>query len=132
MPALIFGLATGQDTAALLARPTFWISVVCMALFAGLRAQDAFESNTTVGASGAPTRDAPVIGDLAGDRRRSLAAYAAQVTLIATFALLCYALSVFGRSGFSALPIVFAVLLVFYDARPDVGRRIFPQLWTRS
>ena len=71
----------------------------------------------------------PILGNLQQDRKQSLAAKAAQVTLIATFALLCYVLITFGRTGLYALPILYAALLVFFDARPDVAHRIFPKLW---
>ena len=30
------------------------------------------------------------------------------------------------------LPIVYAALLVFYDARPDIAQRIFPKLWQQK
>ena len=76
---------------------------------------------------GGATYQVPV--EIKGDRKQSLAAKAAQVTLIATFALLCYVLITFGRSGLYALPILYAALLVFFDARPDVAHRIFPKLW---
>ena len=66
-----------------------------------------------------------------GDRRMSLAAKAAQITIIATFVLLCYLLSVFGLRGLYVLPLLFTALLVFYDLRPDLGQRVFPQLWTQ-
>lgn len=131
LPAFIFGLATGVDWRALISHQTFWIPVVCMALLAASRAQFAFEATTAVGGRGAPTRTAPVVGDLQQDRNRSLAAYAAQLTLIATFVLLCYTLIVFGRGGYYALPILYAALLVFYDARPDLAQRIFPALWQK-
>jgi hypothetical protein len=72
----------------------------------------------------------PIVGDLEGDRRRSQVAYAAQVTLIGTFVALSYALTLFGRFGYEALPVAFAVLLTCYDARPDLAARIFPGLWT--
>ena len=32
-------------------------------------------------------------------------------------------------SGLYALPVLYNAVLVFYDARPDVGQRIFPTLW---
>jgi fatty acid desaturase len=63
------------------------------------------------------------------DRKRSLAANAAQVTLIATFVALCYLLINFGHWGLYALPILYTALLVFYDVRPDLAQRIFPELW---
>jgi hypothetical protein len=128
-PALIFGLATGVDWWATVTDKNFWIPVAGISLIAAGRAQGAFESTTAPGRRGQPTRDGPVIGNLEQDRRRSLAANAAQVTLIATFAGLCYVLLIFGRSGMYALPIIYAALLVFYDARPDIAERIFPKLW---
>ena len=67
-----------------------------MSLLAAMRAQNAFEAPTTPGRRGAPSHDAPVIGDLQQDRKRSLAANPAQVTLIATFVGLCYLLVNFG------------------------------------
>ena len=82
--------------------------------------------------AGSPTHAAPVIGNLEQDRKRSMAANAAQATLIATFVLLCYLLIHFGRWGFYAFPIFYAALLVFYDARPDLAQRIFPKLWRET
>jgi hypothetical protein len=93
------------------------------------RFQSQFEATTTPGKRGQPTSRGPVIGNLEQDRKQSLAAKAAQITLIATFAALCYALIAFGRYGLCALPVIYAALLVFYDIRPDVGQRIFPKLW---
>ena len=100
-----------------------------MMLATGMRAQRSFESVTTVGERGTSAHAAPIVGDLEGDRRHSKAAYAAQVTLIATYAALAYGLSLFGRRGFFVFPALYAALLVFYDARPDVGQSIFPKLW---
>lgn len=129
LPALIFGLASGVDWGAMFSDNRFWIPVVGMSLLAAARFQGAFEATTTPGRRGQPTRDGPVIGNLEQDRKLSLAAKAAQVTIIATFACLCYVLVTFGRSGLYALPILYTALLVFYDARPDVAQRIFPKLW---
>lgn len=129
MPAFIFGLATAGDLSTLLSRPNFWIPIAVMALTTAVRAQQRFEATTTPGKIGTSPHVAPVIGDLQGDRERSKAANAAQVTIIATYVALSYLLSNFGGSGFFILPILFAALLVFYDARPDVARRIFPKLW---
>ena len=129
MPAFIFGSANGVDWSALLTRPGFWISAVVMMLMTGVRAQLSFEKVTTVGQLGTSPHEALVVGDLARDRRNSKAAYAAQVTLIATYAALAYGLSIFGRSAFFIFPMLYAALLVFYDARPDLGQRIFPELW---
>jgi hypothetical protein len=129
MPAIIFGLATAGDLPALLSHPNFWITAAGMALATAARAQQSFESVTTPGERCTSPHAAPVIGDLEGDRRRSKAANAAQVTIIATYVALSYFLSNFGQRGFFILPILFAALLVFYDTRPDLAQRIFPRLW---
>jgi energy-converting hydrogenase Eha subunit E len=131
-PAFIFGLANGVDWPSTVTNKHFWIPVAGMSLLAAIRAQGLFEATTTPGQRGQPTRAAPVIGDLEGNRRRSLADNAAQVTLIATFAALCYVLLSFGRWGSYALPVVYAALLVFYDTRPDIARGIFPKLWQQK
>jgi len=129
MPAFIFGLATAGELPALFSRPAFWITAAVMALATGARAQHSFEAVTTPGEIGTSPHAAPVIGDLEADRRRSKAANAAQVTIIATYVALSYLLSNFGGRGFFILPVLFAALLVFYDARPDLAQRIFPSLW---
>jgi hypothetical protein len=103
-----------------------------MALMTAVRAQQAFEATTTPGERGTSPHAAPVIGDIDSDRRRSKAANAAQVTIIATYVALSYFLSNFGQRGFFVLPLVFAALLVFYDARPDLAQRIFPTLWRQK
>jgi hypothetical protein len=131
-PAFIFGLLEGVDWWATVTDKTFWIPLVGMSLLAAARGQAAFEATTAPGRRGQPSRDGPVIGNLEQDRKRSLAANAAQVTLIATFAGLCYVLITFGRWGMYALPFIFAALLVFYDARPDIAERIFPKLWQQK
>jgi len=132
MPAYIFGLSTGVDWRALVSHPGFWIPVAAMSLLAAVRFHGTFEARTTVGPRGQPTYKGPIIGNPEEDRKRSLAANAAQVTLIATFAFLCYVLITFGRWGLYALPILYAALLVFYDARPDIAQRIFPKLWQKK
>ncbi len=129
MPAFIFGLATGVDWHALATRPGFLISAAAMMLMTGIRAQISFESVTVVGERGTAPQAAPVLGDLEQDRRHSKAAYAAQVTLIGTYVALSYGLSIFGPRGFYVFPALFASLLIFYDARPDIGQRLFPELW---
>jgi hypothetical protein len=131
-PAFIFGLSIGVDWWDVLSRRGFWIPVVAMSLLAAVRAQGAIEATTTPGPAGPPTHAAQVIGNLEQDRKRSMAANAAQVTLIATFVALCYLLIHFGRSGFYAFPILYSALLVFYDARPDLAQRIFPKLWREA
>ena len=128
-PAFIFGLSAGVDWWATVSDKRFWIPVVWMSLLAAARAQGAFEATTTPGQRGEPSRAGPVIGNLEQDRKRSLADKAAQVTLIATFAGLCYLLINFGRWSLYALPILYTALLVLYDARPDLARQIFPKLW---
>ena len=107
-------------------RPGFWIPAVFMMLATGARAQQSFESVTTVGEHGTSAHAASVVGDLAQDRRHSKAAYAAQVTLIATYAALSYGLSIFGRRGFFVFPALYAALLVFYDVRPILGKGFSP------
>jgi hypothetical protein len=129
LPAYIFGLRDGVDWQAAMSRPDFWVPVGGMSLLAAIRYQTAFYARTTPGRRGQPTSAGPVIGDLEGDRRQSLAAKAAQVTLLATFAGLCYVSITFGRAGLHMLPILYAALLVSYDIRPDLAERIFPVLW---
>jgi len=132
IPAYIFGSATGVNWRSLVLRPGFWIPAVLMMFATGARAQHSFESVTTVGERGTSAHAASVVGDLARDRRHSKAAYAAQVTLIATYAALSYGLSIFGRRGFFIFPALYAALLVFYDVRPDIGQKIFPKLWRET
>lgn len=129
MPALFFGLYEKVDWSAFLLNPRFWMPVLLMSLLAGLRAQLQFEATTTLGRRGIANREGPVIGDLQQDRRNSLAAKAAQITLIGTFVLICYFLLTFDFFVLRALPILYAAVLVFYDARPDLAQRIFPDLW---
>jgi hypothetical protein len=128
-PAIIFGMRAGVDWAAVVSRRGFWIPIGVMSLVAAARYQVTFNARTTPGRRGQPTRGGPVVGNLEADRRRSLAANAAQVTLIGTFAALGYVLFTFGQAGFYALPAMYGALLVFYDARPDIAHRIFPKLW---
>jgi fatty acid desaturase len=87
---------------------------------------------TTPGRIGASPHAAPVIGDLEQDRRRSKAANAAQVTIIATYVALVYLLGVFGPRSLYIFPALFAALLTFYDARPDLAQQIFPKLWSET
>jgi hypothetical protein len=129
IPAFLYGWSAGVDWWALVSQPRFWMWVVAMSLSAGARAQHAFEVATTPGAIGTSPHAAPVVGDLDRDVRRSQAANAAQVTLIATYVGLSYVLAMFGRAGLGVFPILYAALLVFYDARPDVAERIFPDRW---
>ena len=131
-PAWFFGMVTSVNVSAVMHQRNFWIPVAAMSLIAAARFQGVFESYTVAVRHGAPVPETPVIGNPTEDRKRSLAASAAQLTLIATFMALCYALITFGRSGLYALPIVFAVLLVFFDARPDIAQRIFPVLWRKK
>jgi hypothetical protein len=130
MPAFLLGAATGVDWRELATQPGFWLPIGAMALAAGLRAQHRFEAVTTPGERGTSPHAAPVVGDLAADRRQSQVAYAAQVTLIATYVALCYALADLGRIAVTVLPILYAALLTFYDARPDLARRLLPELWS--
>ncbi len=132
MPAFILSAANDVDWWEVLSYKPFWVMLIFIALIAGLKAQLAFEAVTVVGAKGPASQSAPVVGDMEQDRNRSKAAYAAQVTLIATFVLLSYVMIYFGAWGYRVLPIAFAALLIFYDTRPDLGRKIFPELWQQA
>jgi hypothetical protein len=125
MPALIIGMAQGTDWWSVLSERGFWMPIAIMSLLAAVRGQRQFEATTTPGSEGAPTQSAPVVGDLAADRRRSLSDHSLQVTLIATFVGLCFAMVNFGPWGVYVLPALYAAMQVFYDARPDLARRIF-------
>jgi hypothetical protein len=129
MPAFISGMAANIDWTALVTQPGFYLPVVFMMLSAGVRAQLRFEAATTVGERGTSAHAGPIVGDLARDRRMAKVAYAAQVTLIGVYLGLAYGLSVLGRGGLFVLPALYAGLLVLFDARPDMGQRIFPNLW---
>lgn len=128
-PALVLGWRAGVEWSLLISQQSVWIPAVGMSLLASSRFQDLFEARTTPGAKGQPSRVKPVVGDLEGDRKRSLAEYAAQVTLIATYVFLCFVLIEFRGWGLYAFPPLFAAILIFYDTRPDIGQRIFPKLW---
>lgn len=129
MLAFISGMQTHVDWIALAMRPGFYLPVALMALSAGLRAQLRFEATTRIGERGTSLHAGPIVGDLARDRQMAKAAYAAQVTLIGGYVVLAYGLSVIGRFGLFIFPVLYAALLVFFDARPDIGQRIFPDLW---
>jgi hypothetical protein len=84
MPALIIGMNQGMDWWGVVSQRGFWMPIALMSLLAAVRGQSQFEATTT-GPQGPATRAAPVIGNLAADRERSLSDYALHVTLIATF-----------------------------------------------
>ena len=130
--ALIFSLSEGTDWWEVLSHRNFWVMVAFVSLIAGLRAQLGFDATTVVGEKGTSPQAAPVVGDMAQDRKRSKAEYAAQITLIATFVFLSFAMIHFGAWGFYALPVAYTALLVFYDTRPDLGRKIFPEIWQQE
>jgi hypothetical protein len=132
MPAYFFGLKAGIDWTEVMLQPDFWVPVVAMSLLAATRFQVSFYQRTTAGAFGQPTNTGPVLGNLDADRRESLAAQAAQVTLIGTFVFLCYVLIVFGSRGLFVLPVLYAAALMFYDVRPDLAQKIFPPLWQKT
>jgi hypothetical protein len=129
IPAFISGMTAHVDWIALATRPGFYLPVALMALSAGVRAQLRFEATTSVGERGTSLHAGPIVGDLERDRQMAKAAYAAQVTLIGVYVVMAYGLSVLGRSGLFIFPVLYAALLVFFDARPDIGQRIFPGLW---
>ena len=128
-PALYFGLFAEVDWQAVVSRKAFWILAGGAALMAGIRAQLAFDATVTVGTVRGSPYAAPVIGNIAEDRSRSKGAYAAQLTLIATFVVLCYVMLTFSSDSYYVLPIIYSLLVVFYDTRPDLARAIFPKLW---
>ncbi|MEY2573015.1 MAG: hypothetical protein QOJ87_1228 [Verrucomicrobiota bacterium] len=129
IPAFISAMNAQVDWMALVTRPGFYLPVVLMAVSAGVQGQLRFEAATQVGERGTSLHAGPVVGDLARDRRIAKAAYAAQVTLIGVYVGLAYGLSALGHWGLFILPVLYAALLVFFDARPDIGQRIFPDLW---
>ena len=124
-----FGLFADVDWQTVVLGKEFLMLAGGSALIAGGRALLAFDANVAVGTAGGSRHDAPVIGNIAEDRSRSKGAYAAQLTLIATFVVLCGVMLTFGSNDYYALPIIYALLVVFYDTRPDLARRIFPKLW---
>ena len=132
MPSFVLGLFLGFDWSRVLSSPSFVAQIAIMSLLAAARFQVLFYERTRAGERGPASSRGAVVGDLEGDRRRSLADYAAQVTLIATFTALSYALSFFGGVGLWALPAIYTAALLFYDARPDLARRILPELWRRN
>jgi hypothetical protein len=132
MPAFISGMEAHLDWGALVTRPGFYLTAAFMMLSAGVRAQLRFEATTRVGERGTSLHAGPVVGDLARDRRNAQAAYAGQVTLIGVYLLLCFLLIRFGRNGLYIFPALYSALLVLFDARPDIGQRIFPDLRPKS
>lgn len=125
---LIFGLNEGVDWRELLSKNTFWVMVALMCFTTGLRAQLAFEAVTVVGARGTAPQAAPVVGDIAADRARSRAQYAAQVLLIAAFVFLSFALPYAGAWGFYVMPFAFVAFQVFCLLKPDWALRLLPNL----
>ncbi len=113
-------------------RSRWMVFQILSVLLAATRFQTSFYQRTTAGGFGPATSKGPVLGNLDADRRESLAAQAAQVTLIATFAGLCYLLIMFGSRGLSVLPALYAAALMFYDIRPDIAQKIFPSLWQKA
>src|SRR6476646_1924351 len=117
MPTFISGMHAQVDWMALVTEPGFYLPVVLMAVSAGVRGQLQFEATTRVGERGTSLHAGPIVGDLARDRRMAKAAYAAQVTLIGVYVALAYGLSAFGLRALFILPVLYAALLVFFDAR---------------
>lgn len=136
LPAFIWSLSHGLDGKALLTSPALWTQLAMMSASAALRAHLEFTATTSVRgddrADDADSADDAAIrrAAITENRERSRAANAAQVTLIATFVGLCYLLmSLPGERVLYLLPAVYAAMLTFYDARPDIGERLFPELW---
>lgn len=132
LPAFLWSLSHGLDWQALLTSPSVWAQVGMMSGSAALRAHLAFTATTAVQGE-RPAEDADARrAAIDASRDRSRAANAAQVTLIATFVGLCYLLmSVPGDGVLNLLPAAYSALLAFYDARPDIGERLFPELWRK-
>lgn len=132
MPALLLGWSAGIEWSPIIKQSSVLLPAALMALLAAVRYQTLFEERTTTGAKGQPSRVAPIVGDLERDRAQSLAGYAAQVTLIATYIVMCFVLIEFRGWGLYAFPPLYAALLIFYDTRPDIAKRILPRLWKRK
>jgi hypothetical protein len=132
IPAFIFGMHANVDWMAVVTQPGFYWPVALMAASAGVRAQLRFEATTSVGERGTSLHAGPVVGDLPRDQQIAKAAYAAQVTLIGVYVALAYGLSVVSGRALFIFPVLYAALLVFFDARPDIGQRIFPDLWRQG
>lgn len=132
MPAFMWSLSHGLDWKDLLMSQGLWTQVVVMSGSAALRSHLAFTATTAVKGE-LPVEDAAARSaaiDVSAERSR--AANAAQVTLIATFVGLCYVLmSLPGDKVLNLLPALYSAMLAFYDARPDIGERIFPELWRK-
>lgn len=107
---ILYGVSASVDWAAILSNRVLWIAVGLMAVFAATHAY----------LMQVHRRD--------GAGRRLQASFAAQVTLIATFFLLCWD---FGQPMFYAVPPLYAAILVFYDMRPDFAEELLPSLWPR-
>ena len=105
---ILYGVAASVDWVAILSNRVLWIAVGLMAVFAAAHVY-LMEAHRVRG-------------------RRLQALFAAQVTLIATFFLLCWN---FGSRMFPAVPPLYAAILVFYDMRPDFPEELFPALWPR-
>jgi hypothetical protein len=132
MPAFVLGWSAGIEWSPIIKQNSVLIPAAFMALLAAIRYQTLFEQRTTPGAKGQPSRVAPVVGDLERDRTQSLGEYAAQVTLIVTYVAMCFVLIEFRGWGLYAFPPLYVALLIFYDMRPDIAKRILPQLWQRK
>jgi len=132
IPAFLSGMGARVDWIELVTGPGFYMPVALMTLTAGVRAQLRFEAGTRVGERGTSANSGPIVGDLARDRRIAKGAYAAQVTLIGVYVGLAYGVTVLGRHGLFVFPALYSALLVLFDARPDIGRRVFPELWRET
>lgn len=113
MPLVFLGAVSSVDWWDVLARPGFWASAVVVVLLATRHV-------LLVPRGGDPS--APAQHLAWADRGVAL-----QMALLIGFYLLALALTVAGRPGLLALPVLFAGLLVFHDLRPDLMLRVWPR-----
>jgi hypothetical protein len=125
---ILYGVDVSLDWASILFSRSFSIAVGLMAFFAGAHGYfvQAHRARRAPPSTAADPR--PVEDSTDGTARRLQADYAAQVTLIATFFLLCWD---FGRPMFYAVPPLYAAVLVLYDMRPDFAEELLPTLWPK-
>lgn len=130
LPAYIWSLARGLDWRVLFTSPGVWMQIGIMSAGAAFRAHMAFTATTVVKGDAPVEDEATRRAAIEASVGRSRAANAAQATLIATYVALCYLLmSLPGYRALNLLPALYSAALLFYDARPDIGERLFPELW---
>lgn len=130
LPAFLWSLSRGLDWKTLLLSPGLWMPMAFMSVSTALRAHLAFTATTAVKGQLPVENEAERSQAIGVSEERSRAANAAQVTLIGTYVALCYWLIGVPADGvLKLLPGLYSAALTFYDARPDIAERIFPELW---